>query len=96
MMLDYLNNEKLKILESDLDENKIAKIMNTTVSGTVFSDVENINKAMTKSDPSVEFCAEFQHHTLDDIRKELKKNYQCLFGFLQAMLISYTLLSLLV
>ncbi len=73
MMLDYLNNEKLKIHESHLDENRIAKIMNTTTSGTAFSDVENINKALTKSVPSVEFCAEFQPHTLDDIRKELQK-----------------------
>lgn len=73
MMLDYLNDEKLKIPEPDLDENQIAKLMNTTVSGTVFSEVENINKMMNKSDPSVEFNAEFQHHTLDDIRKELQK-----------------------
>lgn len=73
MMLDYLNHEKLKIPESDLDENRIAKVMNTTVSGTVFSEVENINKVMIKSDPSVEFRAEFQPHTLDDIRKELQK-----------------------
>ena len=29
MMLDYLNKEKLKIPESDLDENRIAEIMNT-------------------------------------------------------------------
>ena len=36
MMLDYLNHEKLKIQESDLDESQIAKIMNTTLSGTVF------------------------------------------------------------
>ena len=73
MMLDYLNHEKLKIQESDLDENQIAKIMNTTLSGTVFFEVENINKVMTKSDPSVEFRAEFQSHTLGDIRKELQK-----------------------
>ena len=72
-MLDYLNHEKLKIPESDLDENQIAKIMNTTLSGTVFFEVENINKVMTKSDPSVEFRVEFQPHTLGDIRKELQK-----------------------
>lgn len=73
MMLDYLNHKKLKIPEPDLDENQIAKLINTTVSGTLFSDVENINEMMKKSDPSVEFNAEFQHHTLDDIRKELQK-----------------------
>ena len=73
MMLDYLNHEKLKIQESDLDENQIAEIMNTTLDGTVLSEVENINKVMTKSDPSVEFRAEFQPHTLGDIRKELQK-----------------------
>lgn len=73
MMLDYLNHKKLKIPESTLDENQIAKIMNTTVSGTIFYEVENINKVMIKSDPSIEFRAEFKHHTLDDIRKELRK-----------------------
>lgn len=73
MMLDYLNKEKLKIPESELDENQIAKIMNTTISGTRFSEVENINKVLTKSDPSVEFSAEFKPHTLDDIRRELRK-----------------------
>jgi hypothetical protein len=73
MMLDYLNYEKLKTPESDLDENRIADIMNTTVSGTRFSDVSNINKILTESDPSVEFTAEFKPHTLDDIRKELQE-----------------------
>ena len=73
MMLDYLNHEKLNIQEADLDEDQIAKIMNTTPSGTLFSEVENMNKVMTQSNPSVEFRAEFQPHTLDDIRKELQK-----------------------
>jgi uncharacterized protein YvpB len=73
MMLDYLNAEKLKTPEPELNEDRIAEIMNTTVGGTSFDDVENINKKMTKSNPSVEFRAEYKPHTLDDIRKELQK-----------------------
>lgn len=71
MMLDYLNQEKLKT--PDLDEDQIAKIMNTTIGGTHLFEVENMNKVMTTSIPSVEFRAEFKPHTLDDIRKELQK-----------------------
>lgn len=73
MMLDYLNHKKLKTPESDLDENQIAKIINTTVSGTLYSEVMNINKVLTKSDPSVEFSTEFKPHTLNDIKKELQE-----------------------
>ncbi len=47
--------------------------MNTTSSGTRFSEVENINKVLTKSDPSIEFSAEFKPHTLNDIKKELRE-----------------------
>lgn len=72
MMLDYMNKQKLKTPESDLEEDQIAQIMNTTVSGTKFSEVENINKVLTKSDPSVEFSTEIKPHTLDDIKKELR------------------------
>lgn len=73
MILDYLNREKLKTPESDLDEHRIAEVMNTTVSGTSLSDVTNINEILTESDPSVEFTAEYKPHTLDDIRKELQE-----------------------
>ena len=69
-MFDRVNKQKLKTPEAELDENEIADIINTKVSGTIFSEVENINKLMTKSDPSVEFSAEFRPHTLDDIKKE--------------------------
>ncbi len=44
-----------------------------TVSGTIYSNVTNINKILTKSNPSVEFTAEFKPHTLNDIKKELRK-----------------------
>ena len=73
MMFDYLNQVKLTVPEPDLDEEQIADIMNTTISGTRFSEVENINQVMTTSNPSVEFVAEFKPHTLDDIRIELQK-----------------------
>ena len=73
MILDYLNQEKLKTLEPDFTENHIAEIMNTKISGTRFSEIENINKVLTKSEPSVEFSAEFQSHTLEDIRNELRQ-----------------------
>lgn len=73
MMLDYMNNQKLKTPESELEEEQIAQIMNTKVSGTKFSEVENINKVLTKSEPSVEFSAEVKPHNLEDIRKELRE-----------------------
>ena len=73
MMLDYLNKVKLTIPEPTLDEDQIAEIMNTSISGTRLSEVENINDILTTSNPSVEFVAEFKPHTLDDIKKELQK-----------------------
>jgi len=73
MMLDYLNKVKLTIPEPDLSEDRIAEMMNTTIVGTRLSEVQNINDILTTSDPSVEFVAEFEPHTLDDIKKELRK-----------------------
>lgn len=72
MMLDYLNNVKLTVPELDLNEDEIAKIMKTTTGGTIFTDIENINDHLTKSNPSLEFIAEEKNHTLNDIKKELK------------------------
>lgn len=72
-MLDYLNKVKLTIPESDLDEDEIADVMNTTISGTRLSEVENINQIMTTSNPSVEFIVEYKPHNLDDVRKELRE-----------------------
>lgn len=74
MMLDYLNEVILTKPERDLTEDELAKIMKTTISGTSLADVENINKVLTISNPSVEFIAEIKPYTLDDIRKELKKD----------------------
>jgi len=71
-MLDYVNQVILTKPESDLDEDRIADIMNTTISGTHFTDIENINAVMTSSNPSLEFLTEFEAHTLDDIKRELK------------------------
>ncbi len=73
MMLDYLNNVKLTIPEPELDEDRIAEIMNTDIDGTSFDDIENINAELTTSNPSVEFHAKIEPHTLNDIRNELRK-----------------------
>jgi uncharacterized protein YvpB len=72
MILDYMNQVKLTKPESDRDETEIAKIMKTTISGTHFRNIVNINKMMTSSNPSLEFVIEFGPHTLSDIRKELE------------------------
>lgn len=72
MAFDYVNELVLTNPEPDLSEDEIAKIMKTTISGTVFSEIENMNGVMTTSIPSLEFIAEFESHTLSDIRSELK------------------------
>lgn len=72
-MLDYLNKEKLKTPEPDLDEDQVAEAMGTTISGTCFPDIQNINEVLITSNPSIEFVTEFRVHSLDDIRNELKK-----------------------
>lgn len=72
MILDYANQFILTDPEPIRDEDEIAKIMNTDITGTIFSDVENINEILTVSIPSLEFIAEFQAHTLADLRKELQ------------------------
>lgn len=71
MILDYVNETKLTSPISNLDENEIADIMKTSITGTKWDNIENVNKAMTTSVPSLEFITEFQTHTLTDIRKEL-------------------------
>lgn len=72
MILDYMNDVILTIPESDLSEDDIAKAMKTTVGGTQFPEVENINEVMALSNPSLEFIAEFKQHTLDEIKKEIR------------------------
>lgn len=73
MMLDYLNQKKLTVPEPEISEDRIAEIMNTGIDGTEFDDIKNINAILTTSNPSVEFHAKIEPHTLDDIRKELRK-----------------------
>lgn len=72
MAFDYVNELVLTNPEPNLSEDEIAKIMNTTISGTRFFEIENINGVMTTSIPSLEFIAEFESHTLSDIRSELE------------------------
>ncbi len=72
MMLDYSNKVKLTEPAPNLEETKIAKIMNTKTNGTPLPYVANINSAITSSNPSLEFVPEFEHHSLADIRKELE------------------------
>ena len=72
MILDYVNELVLTKPEPNLSEDEIAKIMKTTISGTHFSEIENMNEVMTTSIPSLEFITEFESHTLLDIRKELE------------------------
>jgi len=72
MILDYVNELLLTKPEQNLSEDEIAKIIKTTISGTHFSEIENINKVMTSSVPSLELITEFKSHTLLDIRKELE------------------------
>jgi len=72
MILDFVNETKLTSTISNLDENEIANLMRTNISGTKWEHIENVNRALTPSDPSLEFIAEFETHTLADIRKELE------------------------
>ncbi len=72
MILDYVNDLELITPEPDLSEDEIAKIMKTAISGTKFSEIENMNGIMITSIPSLEFITEFESHTLSDIRKELE------------------------
>ena len=72
MMLDYVNELVLIDPEPNLSEDEIAKIMKTTISGTRFFEIENMNEVMTTSTPSLEFIAEFESHTLSDIKSELE------------------------
>jgi uncharacterized protein YvpB len=72
MIFDYMNRLVLTKPEQDLSEDEIAKIMKTMISGTHFHNIESINKVLTTSNPSLEFVAEFEPHTLNDIRKELE------------------------
>jgi len=72
MILDYVNKVVLIDPEPNLSEDKIAKIMKTTISGTHFSEIENMNEVMTTSTPSLEFITEYESHTLSDIKSELE------------------------
>jgi len=72
MILDFVNETKLTSTISNLDENGIAYLMRTNSSGTKWEHIENVNRALTPSEPSLEFIAEFESHTLADIRKELE------------------------
>lgn len=72
MMLDYLNRMILTQPAPEIQEAAIARAMNTKVNGTQLRDVENINRLLTTTNPSLEFITEFQVHTLAEIRKELE------------------------
>lgn len=71
MVLDYVNKLVLTNPEQNFSEDEIAEIMKTSISGTLFSEIENMNEVMTTSTPSLEFSAEFEAHTLSDIKSEL-------------------------
>lgn len=73
MILDYANTQLLEQPAPNLNEEDIAEIVNTGVSGTHFNNVPCINNHITSAVPSLEFIAEFAPHTLADIAKELKK-----------------------
>lgn len=70
-MLDYLNKEKLTepII---LEEEDIAEIMETNITGTHFQNIENVNSITKASKPSLEFIAEYEPHKLADIKKQIE------------------------
>lgn len=75
MVLDFINP---RVGENNLSLSieEIAEIVGTTMDGTVFNDVNKINrdKRILQTVPSIEFVAVYEHHTLEDIENELKEN----------------------
>jgi uncharacterized protein YvpB len=73
MYLDYLDKANMTKVESKLEEETIAEIMDTGPSGTRWPEIPNINSAI-ESNPSLEFIPEYGPHSLSDIKKQLEKN----------------------
>lgn len=72
-MLDYISKRRDSTPMPNLEEEDIEGIVDTNVTGTNWNNIKNINSALAKSNPSIEFISEFGPHDLDDIRKELQK-----------------------
>lgn len=72
MMLEYIGKTKLNAPIPNLEESRIAEIMQTNLTGTQFHNVGNINSAINSLSPSVELIAEYDARTLDDIRRQLQ------------------------
>jgi hypothetical protein len=75
MVLDYIIDNFVGVEVLHLDLTDICKIIGTTGDGTIFEDVENMNKdkRILKVVPSIEFIVKKEHHELDDIENELSK-----------------------
>jgi predicted double-glycine peptidase len=57
---------------------QIAKIVGTTVVGTELKNVRNMNEALEKAIPSVEFDVDFKSHDFKEIEEELAKSRPCI------------------
>jgi len=73
MVLEYIN-DGLGGGNLNLSIGDISKIVGTTEDGTVFDDVNKINKNMKilKAIPSIEFVVKYEYHILKDIEDEIK------------------------
>ncbi|MFH2110804.1 MAG: C39 family peptidase [Candidatus Bathyarchaeota archaeon] len=71
MVLDYLHIHHNQVVVPELDE--IMKAVGTTELGTEFGSIENINRLLEKSVPSVEFRRDSSYPQWETIIKDIEE-----------------------